>query len=99
MIVALLPQTRKCTYLIPYSVTSMSAFLHRNSIIQEEEYEGRYKITAIVNDEVYNKCKNSWLRRIYVKNNTGILKLALPAVRNDSLHDDMGTWHYNGWKT
>ena len=59
MIVALLPQTtRKCTYLIPYSDTSMSAFLHRNSIIQEEEYEGEgIKITAIVNDEVYNKCK------------------------------------------
>lgn len=59
MTVSLLPQTtRKCTYLIPYSDTSMGAFLHRNSIIQEEEYEGEgVKIIAIVNDEVYNKCK------------------------------------------
>lgn len=59
MTVSLLPQTtRKCTYLIPYSDTYMGAFLHRNSIIQEEEYEGEgVKIIAIVNDEVYNKCK------------------------------------------
>lgn len=59
MTVSLLPQTtRKCTYLIPYSDTSMSAFLHRNSIIQEEKYEGEgIMISAIVNDEVYNKCK------------------------------------------
>lgn len=59
MAVELLPQTtRKCTYLIPYSDTSMGAYLHRNAIIQSEEYEGEgLKITAVVNDEAYNKCK------------------------------------------
>ena len=59
MMVESLPQTtRVCTYLIPYSDSSMGAYLHRNAIIQSEEYEGEgVKISAIVNNEVYNKCK------------------------------------------
>lgn len=60
MMVESLPQTtRVCTYLIPYSDSSMGAYLHRNAIIQSEEYEGEgLKISAVVNNEVYNKCKN-----------------------------------------
>lgn len=59
MTVSLLPQTtRKCTYLIPYTDTSMGAYLHRNAIIQGEEYEGEgVRIVAIVNDEVSNRCR------------------------------------------
>ena len=59
MTVSLLPQTtRKCTYLIPYTDTSMGASLHRNAIIQSEDYEGEgVRIVAIVNDEVYNRCR------------------------------------------
>lgn len=59
MTVSLLPQTtRKCTYLIPYTDISMGAYLHRNAIIQSEDYEGEgVRIVAIVNDEVYNRCR------------------------------------------
>lgn len=59
MTVSLLPQTtRKCTYLIPYTDTSMGAYLHRNAIIQSEDYGGEgVRIVAIVNDEVYNRCR------------------------------------------
>lgn len=59
MTISLLPQTtRKCTYLIPYTDTSMGAYLHRNAIIQSEDYEGEgVRIVAIVNDEVYNRCR------------------------------------------
>lgn len=59
MAVALLPQTtRKCSYLIPYTDTSMGAYLHRNAIIQSEDYEADgVRIVAIVNNEVYNRCK------------------------------------------
>ena len=59
MTVSLLPQTtRKCTYLIPYTDTSMGAYLHRNAIIQSEDYEGEgVRIVPIVNDEVYNRCR------------------------------------------
>lgn len=59
MTVSLLPQTtRKCTYLIPYTDTSMGAYLHRNAIIQSEDYEVEgVRIVAIVNDEVYNRCR------------------------------------------
>lgn len=59
MTVSLLPQTtRKCTYLIPYTDTSMGAYLHRNAIIQSEEYKGEgVRIVAIVNDEVSNRCR------------------------------------------
>lgn len=54
-----LPQTTKlCEYLIPYSDTSIGAYLHRNSIVQSENYEENgLRISAIVNKEVYNKCE------------------------------------------
>ena len=36
----------------------MGAYLHRNAIIQSEDYEGEgVRIVAIVNDEVYNRCR------------------------------------------
>ena len=48
----------KRQYLIPYTDTSMGAYLHRNAIIQSEDYEGEgVRIVAIVNDEVYNRCR------------------------------------------
>lgn len=58
-IVVQLPQTtRVCKYLIPYSDTSMGAYLHRNAVIQSEEYDAEgLKIEAVVCDEVFNKCK------------------------------------------
>lgn len=54
-----LPQTTKlCEYLIPYSDTSIGAYLHRNSIVQSENYEENgLRISAVVNKEVYNKCE------------------------------------------
>lgn len=66
MTVSLLPQTtRKCTYLIPYTDTSMGAYLHRNAIIQSEDYEGEgVRIVAIVNDEVYNRCRKFMVEEI-----------------------------------
>ena len=58
-IVEKLPQTTKvCEYLIPYSDTQVGAYLHRNAIVQSEEYEGEgVRITAIVNREAYNRCE------------------------------------------
>lgn len=57
-IVDILPQsTRVCKFLIPYSDSSVGAYLHRNTIIQEEKYEENgIFIVAIVNNEVFNKC-------------------------------------------
>lgn len=53
-----LPRTLKhVEYLIPYSESSINAYLHRNASIQEESYEAEgTKIIATVSDEVYNKC-------------------------------------------
>ncbi|MBC2856664.1 GTPase HflX [Cetobacterium sp. 2A] len=55
--VELLPRTlKRVEYLIPYSESSAGAYLHRNSIIEEESYEGEgTKIIAVVSDEVFNK--------------------------------------------
>ena len=57
--VEFLPRTtRRCEYLIPYSDSSIGAYLHRNAVIDEEEYLGEgLKIIAHVSDEVYNKTK------------------------------------------
>ncbi|OFI04954.1 GTPase HflX [Clostridium acetireducens DSM 10703] len=55
-----LPQVLKVIkVLIPYKEQSMVAFLYRNSKIQKEEYKenGTY-IETLVDNEVYNKCKN-----------------------------------------
>ncbi|MEG0398143.1 MAG: GTPase HflX, partial [Cetobacterium sp.] len=50
--VELLPRTlKRVEYLIPYSESSAGAYLHRNSIIEEESYEGEgTKIIAVVSD-------------------------------------------------
>lgn len=47
----------KVKYLIPYTEQQAAAFLHRNSKVLNEDYvdEGTV-ITALVEDEVYNKC-------------------------------------------
>lgn len=57
-----IPNTiRKTTYLIPYSDQSAVAFLHRNAKVESEEYvEQGTLITALVDDEVYNKYSN-WI--------------------------------------
>jgi GTP-binding protein HflX len=48
----------KTEYIIPYSNQEIVAFLHRNSKVEKQEYEeeGTY-ICALVDTEVYNKCK------------------------------------------
>lgn len=54
----LLPYTlKKAEYIIPYNEQSIVAFLHRNAKVEAEEYkdDGTY-ISALVDDEVYNKC-------------------------------------------
>lgn len=54
-----LPQnTKTCMYLIPYSDSSMVAYLHKTANIQEEKYEAEGTfIKAIVNQETENRCK------------------------------------------
>lgn len=50
---------KKAEYLIPYTEQSMVAFLHRNARIDNEEYkEDGTHISALVDDEVYSKCKD-----------------------------------------
>lgn len=58
-IVEMLPRTlKRVEYMIPYSESSVSAYLHRNSIIESEEYEGEgTRIVATVSDEVFNRCE------------------------------------------
>lgn len=56
----LLPHTLiNAEYLIPYSEQAMAAFLHRNSKVLIEEFKenGTY-ISAKVDNEVYNKCRD-----------------------------------------
>ncbi|MBC2581163.1 GTPase HflX [Clostridium sp. DJ247] len=58
-IAEMLPYTlKKVEYIIPYNEQSIVAFLHRNSKVEKEEYEenGTY-ISALVDIEVFNKCK------------------------------------------
>ncbi|WP_304205329.1 GTPase HflX [Fusobacterium perfoetens] len=49
---------RKVEYIIPYTDTSVSAYIHNNSSVLSEEYqnEGIY-IVAMVDEKVYNKCR------------------------------------------
>ncbi|MDP4176855.1 MAG: GTPase HflX [Bacillota bacterium] len=57
-IAELLPiKQKKVNFLIPYSEQKAAAFLHRNSVIKEEEFreEGTF-ISAEVDEEVYGKC-------------------------------------------
>lgn len=61
-----LPRTLKTVeFLIPYTDTSLNAYLHRNAIIQEESYEENgTKIVAIISDEIYNKYGKFIVREI-----------------------------------
>lgn len=48
---------KKVTLLIPYSDSSVNAYLHRNAIIENEYFEADGTIIiATVNNEVYNRC-------------------------------------------
>lgn len=50
-------ELQKIEYLIPYSETSISAYLHSNASVLEEEFLGNgIKIIALVNQKVFNKC-------------------------------------------
>lgn len=49
---------KKCEYMIPYADTASVALLHRASKVVEEDYKDEgIKIFAMVDEEVYNKCK------------------------------------------
>lgn len=55
----MLPQSiKKVEYLIPYTEQAAVAFIHRNCKIEKEDYreQGTY-ISALVDEEVYNKCR------------------------------------------
>jgi len=56
---SLLPdKTKEVEYLIPYSSTSVSSYLHSNSSILKEEFlADGIKIIALVDEKVYNKCE------------------------------------------
>lgn len=58
MAVEKLPESmRKVEYKIPYSDTAMSAYIHSNAIVEEEEFlADGIKIIAIVDEKTYNKC-------------------------------------------
>ncbi|MFL0194626.1 GTPase HflX [Clostridium sp. WILCCON 0269] len=54
----MLPRSiKKVQYLIPYTEQAAVAFIHRNCKIEQEDYreDGTY-ISALVDEEVYNKC-------------------------------------------
>jgi GTP-binding protein HflX len=53
----IIPQaTRREKYIIPYNDTAIVAYLHRNSIVENEHYgDSGVEIESIVNDEVFNK--------------------------------------------
>ncbi|MFK4785310.1 GTPase HflX [Fusobacterium sp. MFO224] len=55
----LLPnESKKVEYLIPYTDTSISAYLHSNANVLEEEFlADGIKIKALVDEKTFNKCK------------------------------------------
>nr|WP_307775612.1 GTPase HflX [uncultured Cetobacterium sp.] len=57
-VIEYLPRTlKRVEFLVPYSESSINAYLHRNAILEDESYEADgTKIIATVSDEVYNKC-------------------------------------------
>ena len=59
MAVEKLPQTmKKVEYIIPYSDTFVSAYIHSNANVESEEFLGEgIKIIAVVDEKVYNKCR------------------------------------------
>ena len=58
MAVEKLPSTmKKAEYKIPYSDTAMSAYIHNNATVEEEDFlADGIKIVAIVDEKIYNKC-------------------------------------------
>lgn len=49
---------RKVEYIIPYTDTSVSAYIHNNSSVLSEEYQNEgIDIVAMVDEKVYNKCR------------------------------------------
>ena len=50
---------RKVEYLIPYTDSSTVSYIHRTSIVEEEEYlDNGTRIVATVDEEVFNKTTN-----------------------------------------
>lgn len=64
MAVVKLPHTMKVVeFLIPYTETAMSAYIHNNSSVEEEEYlENGIRLKAVVDDKVFNKCQKYILK-------------------------------------
>lgn len=54
-----IPSTdKKAEYLIPYSEQKIVSYIHEKSVVKSEEFKDNgTHIVAIVDDEVYNKCK------------------------------------------
>ena len=59
-ITEVIPSTmRKVEYLIPYTDSSTVSYIHRTSIVEEEEYlDNGTRIVATVDEEVFNKTTN-----------------------------------------
>ncbi|SHK04618.1 GTP-binding protein HflX [Hathewaya proteolytica DSM 3090] len=50
---------KECTFIIPYSEQKLTSFIHDKCKVIKEEYEEiGTKITALVDEQVYNKCKS-----------------------------------------
>ncbi len=51
-------KNRRVELQIPYSETSITAHLHRNAIVESEEYKNEFiKVVAVVTEEIYNRYK------------------------------------------
>lgn len=49
---------REVEYLVPYSDQKVAAYIHETSVVKKEEFENEgTHIVAIVDNEVYNRCK------------------------------------------
>lgn len=59
-IVEILPQKNKrVEFLIPYTNTSITAYLHRNAMVESEEYEEcGVRVIATISEEIYNRYKD-----------------------------------------
>lgn len=64
MAIAKLPHTMKSVeFLIPYTETAMSAYIHNNSSVEKEEYlENGIRLKTVVDDKVFNKCQKYILK-------------------------------------
>lgn len=60
----LISEAHDCELLIPYSNTDITAMLHRNAIVKNEEYvNDGVLIRAILNEKEFNLCKNYILKK------------------------------------